>query len=74
MLVCLWFLCKITWFFQVAGIHLTIQHSSKYLFDFLIIHPDFVLTDGAAIFEGMSVLGVVTVPCDIVLLGSMIFS
>ena len=39
---------------QLAGIQLTIHQSSKFLFGFLIIRPDFVLTDGATIFEGMS--------------------
>ena len=75
---CYCFLClfvhKITQTFQLAGIQLKIQHSSKYLFHFLIIRPDFVLTDRATLFEGMSVLGGATAFCDVVSLGSMMFS
>ena len=54
--------------------YLTIQHSSKYLFGFLLICPDFVLTGGVVIFEGMSVFVCTRVFCDVVSLGSMILS
>ena len=43
-------------FARLGDFLLTIQHSSKYLFSFLIIRPDFVLTGGVITFEGMSVL------------------
>ena len=46
------FVYKRTQFVQLAGIWLTIQHSSKYLFGLLKIRPDFVLTGGVVIFEG----------------------
>ena len=68
------FVYKKAQFFQLAGIWLTIQHSSKYLFGFLIISPDFVLTGGVVIFEGISVLACTTIFRDVVLLGSMILS
>ena len=67
------FVYEITQFVQLAGIQLTIQHSSKY---FLWI-PNNVSTfcsDDATIFEGMSVLGGVTVFRDVTLLSSVIFS
>ena len=41
---------------------------------FPIICPDFVLTDAATIFGGISVLGVTTAFCNVVLVGSMIFT
>lgn len=39
----------------------------KYPFHYLIIRLDYVLTDGARIFESMSVLIGTTVSCDVVL-------
>ena len=56
------FVYKITHFVQLAGIQITIQHSSKYLFSFPNNPPRlcsncFVLIDGVALSEGMSVLG-----------------
>ena len=71
---CLFVCYKITQFVELAGIQLTIQHFSKYLFDFLIIRPDFVLAYDGTIFEGMSVLGCAVVSRDVVSLGSMILS
>ena len=47
------FVYEITQFVQLAGIQLTIQYSSNYLFGFLVICPDFLLSDGATIFKGM---------------------
>ena len=54
--------------------YLTIQHSSKYLFGFLLICPDFVLTGGVVIFEGMSVFACTRVFCDVLSLDPMILS
>ena len=54
--------------------YLTIQHSSKYPFGFLLIHPDFVQTGGVVIFEGMSVFVCTGVCCDVLSLDSMILS
>ena len=48
-----WLVYEINQFVQLAAIQLNIQHSSKYLFSFLIICLGFVITDGATIFEGM---------------------
>ena len=59
---------------HLGDIWLTIQHSSKYLFGFSLIRPDFVLTGGVVIFEGMSVLAGTTFFCDVVSLGSVILS
>ena len=67
------FVYKRTQFVQLAGIWLTIQHSSKYLFGLLKIRPDFVLTGGVVIFGGMSVLACTVVFHDVVSLGSMIY-
>ena len=52
-------------FVHLGDIWLTIQHSTKYLFGFLIILLDFVLTGGVVIFDGMWVL------CNVVSLGGM---
>ena len=71
--VCL-FVYKGIQFVHLGDIWLTIQHSSKYLFVFLIIRPDFVLTGGVVIFEGMSVFVCRKVFFDVVSLGSMILS
>ena len=60
-------MCSLRWY-------LTIQHSPKYLFGFLLIRPDFVQTGGIVIFEGMSVFVCTRVFCDVVSLGSMILS
>ena len=73
MFVCL-FVYEITQFVLLAGIQLAIQHSSKYLFGFLIICPDFTLTDCARVFEGMSILRGTSVFRDVISLGSIIFS
>ena len=72
MFVCL-FVYEITQFVLLAGIQLAIQHSSKYLFGFLIC-PDFTLTDCATVFEGMSILRGTSVFRDVISLGSIIFS
>ena len=72
MFVCL-FVYKIAQFVQLAAIQLTIQHSSKYLFGFLLMRPDFAPTNGATIFEG-KVHGGKIVFDDAVFLGSMNFS
>ena len=61
------FLCSVSYL-------VTIQHSSKYIFGFLVIRSDFVLTDGATMFESMSVLAGATVFRDDVSFGSMTFS
>ena len=60
--------------FNLFYIWLTIQHSSKYLFGFSTIRPDFVLTGGAVIFEGISVFVCTKVFCDVFSLGSVILS
>ena len=70
----IFFVSEITQLVQLTGTQETIQHSSEYLFGLLIIRLDFVLTDGATIFKGMSVLCGLTVFHDVVSLGSMKFS
>ena len=49
------FVYKRIQFVQLADVWLSIQHSSKYLFGFLIICLNFVLTGGVVIFEGIYV-------------------
>ena len=68
------FVYKRIQFVDLGDIWLTIQHSSKYLFEFLIIRPDFVLTGGVIIFKGMLVFVCTKVFCDVVSLGSMTLS
>ena len=47
---------------------------STFLFAFLLICPDFVLTGGVVIFEGMSVFACTRVFCDVLSLDPMILS
>ena len=71
--VCL-FVYRITQFVHLAGIQLTTQHFSKFPFGFLMIRPDLALIDDVTIFEVMLVVGGTSVFCDVISLGSIIFS